>query len=293
MKVGRIAENANNHHSDELVDAISGDIMTKLEQIRSEWSGLIDSERSAVTALTMEAILESQSDSRGGSLPFKALGSDGNVYWIKMVDNRQSARVPVTEQVIAGAGRMIDAPLCKTKLIAIPSDFDGDVLDNGTVLRAGTAHGSLELPNCLFEKWYEPQHRLRDDNRRRHAGYFALYDWCWGDDMQWLYDLTDDWKTYSHDHGHFLPGSPTWTIESMLESVAVPHPVGTSGGNLDDNELERIAVTLERDLRSDLIAVLSSIPSEWPVSRQELEAIGWFLEYRSVSVAARLRQLVG
>jgi len=266
--------------------------MTRLDEIRSAWSGLLASPRSASSTVTMEAVLESQSDSRGGSLPFKALGSDGNVYWIKMIDNRQSARVPVTEQVIAGAGRIIDAPVCETTLVAIPSDFDGDVLDNGTMIQAGTAHGSLDLPRCSFEKWYEPQHRLRDDNRRRHAGYFALYDWCWGDDMQWLYDLKDDWKTYSHDHGHFLPGSPSWTVESLLESVEIPHSVGTDGGNLDENELETLAAKLEGDLRSDLITVLNSIPDDWPVSRQELEAIGWFLEYRGSEVAMRLRQII-
>lgn len=240
----------------------------------------------------MEAILESQSDSRGGSLPFKALASDGNVYWIKMVDNRQSARVPVTEQIISGAGRLIGAPVCEVNLITIPVDFDGDVLDNGTMVRSGIAHGSLDLPNSSFDKWYEPQHRLRDDNRRRHAGYFALYDWCWGDDMQWLYDLTDDWKTYSHDHGHFLPGSPSWSIGSLLKAVDVPHSVGTDGSDLDDNELERLAVRLDSDVRTDLISVLERIPSQWSVSREELQAIGWFLEYRSVAVAARLRQLM-
>lgn len=240
----------------------------------------------------MEAVLESQSESRGGSLPFKALGSDGNVYWIKMVGNRQASRVPVTEQVVSGCGRLIGAPVCETAVIQIPSDFHEDILDNGTVIQAGPAHGSLNVPNSSFEKWYEPQHRLRDDNRRRHAGYFALYDWCWGDDMQWLYDLFDDWRTYSHDHGHFLPGSPNWTINSLLESAEIPHPVGTDGSNLDHNEMEAIAVTLESGLRSDLVGVLNSIPADWPVSQQELEAVGWFLEHRCAGVAARLRQLI-
>lgn len=37
---------------------------------------------------------------------------------------------------------------------------------------------------------------------------------------------------------------------------------------------------------------MNSIPADWPVGQQDLEAVGWFLEYRSASVAARLRQLI-
>jgi hypothetical protein len=70
--------------------------------------------------------------------------------------------------------------------------------------------------------------------------------------MQWLYDLTDDWRTYSHDHGHFLPGAPSWTVDSLMDSVKVPHPVGTDGSKLDCNEMEAIAMKLESDIRSDL-----------------------------------------
>ena len=265
--------------------------MSEFDDIKPGWVGLLAGRRPETCQLQMEAVLESQSDSRGGCLPFKALGSDGRVYWIKMLENGQSPRVPVTEQIVSQCSSLIDAPVCETSLISIPADFDGDVLDNGTVIRGGVAHASLDLGNCSFDKWYEPQHRLRDDNRRRHVGYFAMFDWCWGNDMQWLYDLTDDWKTYSHDHGHFLPDSPDWTTASLEKSVHIAHEIGTDGENLDDNELQRVIRRLDQVSRDELAQILSRIPVGWPVTDSELETVGWFLEVRSTDVATRLRQL--
>lgn len=241
--------------------------------------------------LQLDAVLESQGDSRGGSLPFKGLASDGEVYWIKSPSNRQSSRVPTTEQLIAGMGRLIGAPVCETRLLSISKEFDGEILDNGTVLEAGIAHASRDVGNCSFDKWYEPQYRAQDDNRRRHAGYFALFDWCWGDDMQWLYDLQDDRKTYSHDHGHFLPGAPNWTVVTLAQSAELPHELSADGNGLDDNELVRLAVRLESLTMNEIAGVVRMIPAAWPVTDEELEIVAAFFDFRREPTAVRLREL--
>ncbi|WP_372719370.1 hypothetical protein [Novipirellula sp.] len=261
------------------------------EEFKTRWSGMVTGHRAPAADLQLEAILESQSDTRGGSLPFKGLASDGEIYWIKPTSNRQSSRVPTTEQLVAGMGRLIDAPVCKTRLMTIPQDFHGEVLDNGTVLESGIVHASHDVGNCAFDKWYEPQYRPQDDNRRRHAGYFALFDWCWGDDMQWLYDLEDDRKTYSHDHGHFLPGSPDWTVETLLQSAQDSHELSADGDGLDDNELSRLAERLESLTIEEIAGVIRGIPAAWPVSDEELETAGAFFDFRRIPAAGRLRAL--
>ena len=44
-----------------------------------------------------------------------------------------------------------------------------------------------------------------------------------------------------------------------------------------------------RQLRADdLVDALRTIPSGWPVTDEELEAVGWFLQCRAVPVADRL-----
>lgn len=256
-----------------------------------DWRGLVGDRTAITAAIRVEAILEAQSPSRGGSLPFQVLATDGKIYWVKMSHNKQGPKMLATEQIVAACGRLLGAPVCETALIEIPEVFDGDALDNGTVLRAGIAHGSLNVDNSLFDKWHTPQYRDQDDNRRRHAGYFALYDWCWGEDMQWLYDASDDRKTYSHDHGHFLPGGPEWTISSLEQNVDNPREIDALERGLDHRELARIADLLDNTGRETLCEIVRCIPEEWQLEVAELEAVGWFLERRRSGVAQRLRVL--
>lgn len=255
------------------------------------WDGLLNNSRSNQCDLFVDAILIAMSDERGGSVPFQVRATDGERYWVKQIANPQSARSPVTEQVIAGCGRLIGAPVREVRLISIPEELDGEKLSSGVVLTSGIAHASLNLEFSSFDKTWGPENRHLDDNRRRHAAYFAFFDWCWGADPQWLYDVTDDMKLYSHDHGHFLPGSPDWTIESLVEEHEVAHSLDTPGDGLDYNELVRAADVLENLTVPELKAVLCGIPTTWPVSDRELETLGFFLDSRRAPVARRIRQL--
>ena len=257
----------------------------------TDWYGKLSGQRTDACALQMQAVLNAESEDRGGSRPCHVAADDGQTYWIKQVNNPQSARVPVTEQVIAACGLLIGAPVRETRLIGIPADFEGEKLMNGTVLGQGIAHGSLNLEFAIFDKTWAPDHRDRDDNRRRHAAYFALFDWCWGDDRQWLYDSAEDLTMYSHDHGHFLPGAPDWSGETLRQAVDLERSLDTSPDGLDRHELIRVANALEAMTTGPLLRILASIPASWPVDDQELEVLGWFLDCRRGPVAGRIRQL--
>ena len=255
------------------------------------WDGLLAQCRTDQCDVWVDGILRAMSAERGGSVPFEVRATNGERYWVKQVENPQSARSPITEQVIAGCGRLIGAPVREVRLIVIPEELDGETLSSGVVLRHGIAHASLNLEYSSFDKTWGPENRSLDDNRRRHAAYFAFFDWCWGADPQWLYDTTDDMKLYSHDHGHFLPGSPDWNVESLLGNCEVAHSLDTSPEGLDYNELERVAVILENLTAAELKGVLCGIPASWPVSDRELETLGFFLDSRRVPVARRIQQL--
>lgn len=54
-----------------------------------------------------------------------------------------------------------------------------------------------------------------------------------------------------------------------------------------------MSVALEKINRDALVNILCGVPASWPVSNDDLEALGWFLEYRAPSVASRIRALVG
>jgi hypothetical protein len=227
----------------------------------------------------------------GGSGSFPCLGSDGRRYWVKTLNGPQGSRVPVTEQLIGRAGAIMEAPTCFVEVIFIPKAFVGWEFRPGYQIQRGFAHASLAVENSVEEKALS--HRNCDENSVRHAGYFAMYDWCWGDDLQGLLSLDRDNEFHSHDHGHFLPGGPAWDVASLKAHHGDPHPLAMDTSGLSVVELNRVAVKLEAITRGEILAVVSRIPRSWPVTDAELEEVGAFLEHRAPLVAARLRALAG
>lgn len=122
---------------------------------------------------------------------------------------------------------------------------------------------------------------------------YALYDWCWGSDEQWLHSTTADMMLYSHDHGWYLPPpGPDWTQADMRAAVDVPHILTQRPTGLAQPMVEEVAQELEKVDRDALAEMLRQVPVQWPVRDDELETLGWFLERRAPMVAERLRALV-
>ena len=165
---------------------------------REEWEGLIRGRAHPNDVLVVDVPL--QPSPRGGSGTFLAEASDNQRWWVKPQNNLQGAKVVVTEYVVGSAGRVIEAPVCEVKLARIPPEIAGWEFRPGATLTPGIACASRAVEGAFESRNLE--HRERDDNAVRHAGVFALYDWCWGGgDDQWLYCEIDDRKVYSHDHG--------------------------------------------------------------------------------------------
>ena len=228
----------------------------------------------------------------GGSGAFLALTQDNERYWVKTLNNLQDQRVVITEQIVGRAGALIGAPVCPVAILYVPRALAGWEFRPGRSLEPGLAHGSLALDSCVERR--SLKFRERDENAVRHVGYFALYDWCWGGDVQGLFDLTDDRAMHSHDHGWFLPPvGGSWTRDALFEEIDEPHELAANGAGLDLIEVERVATRLEALTREDFLSVVSAIPRAWPVTSQELEAVGVFLEHRAPRVAERLRTRFG
>jgi hypothetical protein len=255
-----------------------------------DWRGLVHGRVALPDALVVEQPL--QPSPRGGSGTFLAVLSDQQRWWVKPQNNLQGGRVIVTEHIVGRAGALIDAPVCETSLVRIPDELAGWEFRPGATLQAGIAHASLAVDDAL-EVAGTLNYRERDDNRRRHVGVFALYDWCWGADDQWLHCMSDDRKIYSHDHGMYLPDGPDWTEASLLAQVGTPHQPAYATGGLDPGAAGDLSKRLGSVSRDDLVALVSAVPTSWQVSDGELEALGFFLERRAPAVAARLGALTG
>jgi hypothetical protein len=148
----------------------------------------------------------------------------------------------------------------------------------------------MEIPDAVEER--AMAHRDEDDNARRAAGVFALHDWCWGGDGQWLYCASDEYKLFSHDHGWYLPPEgPSWTEAELVSSVDSPHELPLDHAGLDVDTLESTAGALESVTREDLQRILGAVPAEWGIPVDDLEAVGFFLERRAPAVAGRIRAI--
>ena len=249
------------------------------------WRGRIDNAATGPPRPLL--VLPQQRSPRGGSGTFLAADSESRQWWVKPLNNRQGSRVLVTEQVGGRAGALIGAPVCEVAIVEIPEELAGWRFLRDRRLEAGLAHGSAAVDQAIEERTLG--HCERDDNLIRQAGVFALYDWCWGDDPQWLFSATRDMELYSHDHGHYLPRAGLeWTVEALESHADIPHEAPWPTKHLDRSELSRLATALREVDRGQLAAILAEIPEDWPVTTEELEALGWFLEYRAPQVAQRL-----
>ena len=226
------------------------------------------------------------------SSPFRVVGSDRVDYFVKSLDYcPQGGATLVAEFVVAAVGRLIGAPVIRTAIIEIPDQLAGHELSPGRPVSAGLAHASAALEHC--DEMGRPQlhARAQDDNRVRHAGVYALFDWCYGSDQQWLYDIDDDRRIYSHDHGLYFPSG--WAHDSSALSATVddPHPLPDASAGLSPTAIEETAQRLDAVTRPQLASILERVPTTWPVSDEVLEAVGWFLERRAPGVARRVRDL--
>lgn len=259
-----------------------------------DWAGLVVDRNDDFASLYVVAP-EAAGNTWSG--PFRATANDRNSYFVKSLQTcprGQEASLAV-EQIVARVGELIGAPVCETSLIRIPAALAGTQLRHGfPPLQEGIAHASRALEHADEAGRPNLIDRAKDDNTRRHVGVYALYDWCFGSDPQWLYDRDNDRTTYSHDHGLYFPphGMGGWTRQALIDHVGRANELRDARGGLSAEAVKGTALALEAVTRDDLVKVLCSIPRSWPVPDRDLEALGWFLEMRAPAVAARVRNLM-
>jgi len=256
---------------------------------REDWSGELATGNPAIPLVLKGLAGKSKG---GGASSIPVFDEEEEKRWyLKAPNNPQgAARLVAAEYIVSAAGRLIDAPVCEVRPMTIPDHFEGIIFPSNLTLAKGIGTASQEVPDTVLNG--QLLHRDRDDNRCRHVGVFALFDWCWGDDPQWLNCSTEDEKVYSHDHGYYFPPAGNdWTQAELLAQVDQPHPLGHSADDLDLGEIARMGNALDAVTRADLCAILRSVPQEWGIPVDDLEVLGFFLERRAPAVATRMRAL--
>jgi hypothetical protein len=257
--------------------------------VRTEWDGVLAGRRHDRASLQVQVVFNAAGN--GGSRPFLVLGSDNRQYWVKALNNPQSPRVPVNEQIVGRVGALIGAPVCGASIIRIPATIAGWQVTPGYVLAEGLAHASLaEEPVTQIGAL---QYRTDDDNVTRHVAILALSDLCWGEDLQWLVKSSDENRYFSHDHGYYFPQGPNWTRADLEANVDVAHELADNGAHITLAAARSVANAVESVTREALANAIAGVPQSWLVSDEELETIGYFIEERASQVAARIRVRFG
>ncbi len=226
-----------------------------------------------------------------GTKAFRGLSASGKTYWIKVPNNPQGSRVLATEQIVTAVGGLIDAPVRETALIEISSDWDGWPITDGFSLRKCVAHASLELSGS--EESRDQAYIRNDDNARRWARWIALWDWCFGSDEQWLYEHEADKSMWSFDHNMWFLDSGNWGAEQCNGGTTGEWLWRGEWKGIDSDEILRVADLISKIARSQIQAACYSIPAEWGVPLNDLDALTEMLLQRRVGVADRLRVNVG
>lgn len=229
------------------------------------------------------------------SSPFRVVADDGQSYWVKVQDYCLASEEAalVKEYVVARVGALIGAPVCHTSLISIPPALHGVEVRPGRPIASGIGHASLALEHADERGRPRLVEREKDDNRRRQAKIYALFDWCCGTDQQWLYDLDDDLSIHSHDHGRYLPPMNSGLLEerALIDNVHLVNPLPDPPAGLDRGAIDEVVTALRAVDESDLLQILGQVPASWPVADEVLGALGWFLMERARPVADRIDKL--
>jgi hypothetical protein len=218
-----------------------------------------------------------------GSAPIRVTASDGNTYVVK---GPRSERQAVNDQIIGRLGMALGAPVGEVTLVSVSEEFvriNDQLLLHYPLQRPyphGVWHGSLFRAEFSDNRllW---EHATLPENASGFALLAMLYGWggC-RVDHQFLYRKEPPPLVLSHDHGHFFPSGPNWTIDSLQNSPpAEPDFAIVQSCRLTDSDLATARATLRNlDARVEIARAVASPPDAWGITIAERVLMAEFLE---------------
>jgi hypothetical protein len=216
--------------------------------------------------------------------------ADGNFYVVKGLRNDvQQGRMVFNDQVAARLGALLNAPVPGVALVEIRAELiaaNPDKKEQMGHMLPGTAHGSLRIED-VTERINSFDHPDEADNRVRYTVLAIFFGWLVAGDPQFIFKKAPPRLVYSHDHGHFFPGGPNWTIASLQRAPAPRADIAlVSRLKLLPEELARACAPLRGVLPEQIAQALAVPPVEWGVSPDESVGLGELLYSRRASLLA-------
>lgn len=225
-----------------------------------------------------------------GCKPLLMPASDGFVYWVKPQHNPHGQLSLLTERVVAAVAQFLGAPIANSTLVTIPETMHGtSYSSNAEFLYAGTAHASRVIKGELHEE-RELRYVPKDGNRYRAPAFIALWEWCFGDDGQWIYNLEDDFQMWTFDHGTWIGGQGQWGIDDLAGSERLSSGWPGSVKGMDAGTFLGLADKIETCSVADVLEFVSTVPIDWGFTDEELIKVAKWLHARRRHVAQNLKR---
>src|SRR2546425_5181788 len=191
--------------------------------------------------------------------PVALLCDGGEVYVVKARHNGRPeiARMMVAERVVCSIGRVLGAPVPEVAFVEVPAELVAAQPELANFI-SGIAHGAKFIANTTERDGIN--HAAEAENRVRFARLAVLFGWAHGADHQFIYEKTPPHRVYSHDHGHFLPGGPNWSVASLTQHDAHLDAVIAGGCNLTPVEINEAIVHLKGVVPADIERVVAGVP---------------------------------
>ena len=222
-------------------------------------------------------------------MTFLGLCESGRQYWIKALGNPQGDLVLVSERVVSAVGELIGAPVRPTALVEITEAVAANRPGNLSFLRSGTAHGSLHLEPADVSD--DVLYTTSDNNPTRLPALAGLWDWCLGEDEQWIYAPSEDHSLWSFDHGLWIGQGFDWSAADAAALSQQDRRWNNRLRGADPVAFTQVAERIEAVTADEILGAVASVPLTWGISDTDLEALAWVLWIRRQPVAARLREL--
>lgn len=209
-----------------------------------------------------------------GASPFLALASDGEYYWCKALRNEHGPEAVVNEVVASIIGETIKAPVRPWKILRVPEEFHGQLIEGRKRIDAGLVFGSLNLHTGDLDRMdpVVPYVEL-DGNYNRLPNLIALWALCNAEDLQVLFDADEDMQVWSIDHGFWFGsyekpwglGDPSERVgRTIIPSLASPIPEKNWNRAIENIDL------LNGDVQKTATEV---IPEEWRIPKEEISKL--------------------
>lgn len=189
--------------------------------------------------------------------------------------------------IVYGAAKLLEVPTPEYSLVKVPDLMaHNESLEDGSPIYPGIAFGSKILMQA--DESTDLKYLSDDDNERHAAEFIALWEWCDGQDEQFLYRQRDDNSLTSFDFGFWLGIEGEWNID-RYETSSVPRPWPGSLQDISRRAFLEVSQRLERITVEECLQLTSAVPIEWGFSDDELISIAKWLFSRKDRVVENLK----